>query len=64
MYVIQRNDGAFVTPPGQEKSYTRAIQDAWVFRSREDAQRETCAENECVVSLDSLLKIDGASWNK
>lgn len=34
MYVIVRDDGKYAAPPGQEKSYTDRLEDAWVFRDR------------------------------
>jgi len=56
MYVIQRDDGKFVTRPGSEKSYTSDLQKARTFATKEKAEAERCPENERVVSLDQLLQ--------
>jgi hypothetical protein len=54
-YVIVRNsDGAFVTRPGSKHSYSKYLQSARIFHSREEALANAC-ENEQVVSLESLL---------
>jgi len=51
-YVIQRvEDGAFVAPRGQAKSYVKGLQDARVFQSFEAAERERCIENERLLSV-------------
>jgi len=56
MYVIARNeDGAFVAPPGREKSYTKKLQEARVFRTREAAQRDACG-NETVHALMEVMQ--------
>lgn len=55
LYVIQRNDGKFVTPPGGNKSYTEYLQHARTFNTAAAAQRE-CCENETVRSLDECVK--------
>jgi hypothetical protein len=57
MYVLQRRpDGAFVAPPGAPSSYTRALQDARVFSTRADAERERCPGNEIVIAVDAILR--------
>jgi hypothetical protein len=55
MYVIRRDDGAFVAPPGQRSSYTRDLTRARTFQTREAAERERCPENERVVHTDDVL---------
>ena len=55
-YVIVRVDGQYVTPPGEEKSYTTRLEDARVFATREAAERERCVENESVVPLAAVLR--------
>ena len=39
-YVIQRTDGAFVAPAGNRSSYTRELQHARTWGTREAAERE------------------------
>lgn len=58
LYVIQRADGRFVLPPGCERSYTDLLQEAWVFRSKADARRNCCQDNERVVWLLDCLRGD------
>jgi hypothetical protein len=54
-YVIQNCEtGAYVTPSGSEKSYTRDVAQARVFSTKEGASRECCG-NERVVPLESLF---------
>lgn len=54
-YVLVRDDGKFVAPPGQEKSYTDKLQHARVFSTRAEAELERCKGNEQVVALCDLL---------
>ena len=51
MYVIQRNDGAFVARKGSTSSYVSNLQYARTFATREEAERDRCPENERVVSV-------------
>lgn len=55
MYVIQRFDGAYVTKPGSRGSYTRFLEDARIFTSRESAERELCPRNETIVKIEEIL---------
>lgn len=56
MYVIQNCDDAkFVARPGSQHSYTNRLQDARVFQTRDDAERERCG-NETIVLVDNLLR--------
>jgi hypothetical protein len=55
MYVIQRNDGAYVAAPGSPSSYTRQLERARRFPTIEAAERELCVGNERIVPLESLL---------
>lgn len=55
MYVIRRQDGAFVAYPGMPSSYTWVLQDARLFHTRESAQQECCG-NESVLSVDSVFR--------
>ena len=59
MFVIKRNDdGLYVARPGQHRSYTNKLEEAWKFHTREFAEQEKYA-NESVVLHDVLLK---QSW--
>ena len=58
MYVIQREDGRFVTRPGSRHSYTAYLQNARVWSTREAAEAERC-ENESVLSIESVLSMGG-----
>jgi hypothetical protein len=55
MYLIRRNDGAYVAQPGSNSSYTRTLENARTFATREAAERERCPGNEYVVSLDEVM---------
>lgn len=56
-FIIRNNDtGKFVTPPGSERSYTTVLQNARVFPTREQAERDKCG-NETVLPLDSMFYI-------
>jgi len=54
MYVIVDRNGEFVTRPGQESSYTRKLERAWVFARRETANAQACG-NEQVFEVESLF---------
>jgi hypothetical protein len=56
IYVIVRDDGMFVAPPGQEKSYTPNLQEAWTFSHKKTAQINRCEENEKVYEVGELLR--------
>lgn len=56
MYVIRRmEDGKFVARPGMRESYTWFLQEAQVFKTREQAKDCACGGNERVVNLDDIL---------
>ena len=57
-YVIQRLDGwgGFVTKPGSASSYTKRLQEARVFVTRESAECERCVENEIVRSVEEVMR--------
>jgi len=48
VFVIQRADGWLVSLPGSRSSYTRTLERARVFPTREAADAERCPENETV----------------
>lgn len=56
-YVIRRTDqgGGFVSRPGSEKSYTRNLENARIFKTRGEAEADRCPGNEVVVDLADLL---------
>ena len=57
MYVIRRNeDGKYVSRPSSEHSYTRRLEDAQAFQSREIAEGNAC-ENEHVMSISDMLNV-------
>lgn len=58
LYVIKREDGAYVSRQGSEHSYTRKLQEARPFNSRAGAEHECCS-NEHVVSVDSEIYSEG-----
>lgn len=56
MFVIQRlNDGKYVAAPGSEHSYTKRLEDARIFSTRESAELEKCG-NETIVPVRTLLR--------
>lgn len=55
MYVIKRNeDGKYVARPGSKRSYTRYLQCARVFTSRDAAEGECCG-NEHVEDVSDIV---------
>jgi hypothetical protein len=52
MFVLVREDGKYVAPGGQKKSYTSNLDDARAFRSREDAERNACGNERAVAVSD------------
>ena len=56
MFVIRRNDGAYVARPGSAGSYTRSLESAWKFYNREEADKQRCPGNETVVSVEDILR--------
>jgi len=59
-YVIKRiPDGAYVARPGRASSYTKSLQHARPFNSREAADRERCPENEIVVLAELEIYTEG-----
>lgn len=55
MYVIVRDDGQYVAPPGQHHSYTDKLQHAHVYEDRARAEADRCVENERVVAVADAL---------
>ena len=48
MYVLWRTDqgGGWVRPPGSEKAYTRVLQNARVYGTREEAEGDACGNEQ------------------
>lgn len=55
MFVLRRLDGMYALPPGQAMSYTKDLEKAWRFPSREAARRQQCLDNERIVPIEELL---------
>lgn len=56
MYVIKKTDqgGGYVAKDGNEHSYTHDIEEAKVFKTRQQAELNLCPENETVVRIGSV----------
>lgn len=55
VFVIQREDGKYVALPGSINSYTRYLQHARTFPTREAAEAEVCPGNERVLSIQEAM---------
>lgn len=56
MFVLKRiDDGAYVAVPGAVKSYTMRLEEAKVFGSWQEAERNRCIENEYIVPLSDVF---------
>ena len=52
MFALKRTtDGKYVAKPGSKNSYTKFLQHARVFRTREEAERDRCPGNERIVGI-------------
>ena len=56
MYILQRDDGAYVAQRGSPHSYTRKLELAEIFPTLDAAQRNQCVENERIIALGERLK--------
>lgn len=56
MYVLRRTDGKYVARSGSEHSYTRKLEDAQVFKTYDEAERNRCIENETVCAVEQLFR--------
>jgi hypothetical protein len=54
MYIIERKSGEFVARSGSKSSYTRELQNARTFPTREKAEESACG-NEHVVNIQDLF---------
>ena len=59
MFVIKRTDqgGGYVAPSGSVSSYTGALQNARIFNTAEEAERNRCPQNEIIVPLADELNL-------
>ena len=55
MYVIRRDDGAYVARQGSKNSYTKSLENARRFATRAAAEADACG-NESVVSIYDIFR--------
>jgi hypothetical protein len=57
MYVIKNTEhGGYVNQPGSRSSYTRSLEQARKFDTKDQAEGERCPENEVVIDVNDLLR--------
>lgn len=57
MFILRNTKtGRYVAPPGSVHSYTSYLENARVFRTPEDAEKERCVENEELVDVMKLFE--------
>jgi len=54
VYVLKRTDGKYVAKPGRHNSYTNSFTNARKFRTKEEAEKDRCIENEYIQKIDPL----------
>ncbi len=54
-WILRRTDGAYVSRSGL-RSYTRVLDQARIFQTREQADRERCVKNERAVRVEECLR--------
>ena len=54
MFVIRRKENEFVTAAGSKHSYTKFLQCARVWKTREEAEKERCG-NETILDFWSVM---------
>ena len=59
MYVIRRTDqgGGYVSKPGSQLSYTRRLDRAQKYATREQAAANMCEGNETIEDLERVLDV-------
>lgn len=57
--LMRTTDRKYVARFGSEQSYTKYLQHAQVFATRDEAEKHRCPGNERIVELDSIL---GTTW--
>lgn len=56
MYVLVRHsDGKYVARSGSEQSYTKRLEDARKFSSREAAEADRCVQSERIANVSDIL---------
>jgi hypothetical protein len=57
MWVLMRTDqgGGYLAGPGQPDSYTKQLEGARTFYSKEAAEAEACPDNEVAVRVEDRL---------
>ena len=55
MYVLQRRDGKYVAHSGAKNSYTSKLENAHVFRTKEEAEVSRCVDNERTIHVSELF---------
>jgi hypothetical protein len=55
MFMLKRTDGKYVGKPGSKHSYTTRIDLARVYKTKEEAEKDRCPENEHVVEIPRLF---------
>jgi hypothetical protein len=57
MFVLIHNQtGKYVAHPGSVKSYTASLENAHLFSTADDAERDRCVESERVAPVSNLLQ--------
>ena len=56
MYVIQREDGQYVSRPGSRHSYARKLQDARIYETEGSARADLCPGNEKVLTVAQAMQ--------
>ena len=51
MYLIQRDDGKYVSMPGSYESYTQHFARAMVYSTSDEARANCCHGNEVIVKI-------------
>jgi hypothetical protein len=56
-YILRRTDqgGGYVAKPGISRSYTRRLDQAQKFATRDEADANRCKENEVIEDLERVL---------
>jgi hypothetical protein len=58
MFVIKRTDqgGGYLAMPGSEHSYTKSLENAQTFSTRDKADGHRCPGNEVVIPLSEIMQ--------
>lgn len=55
MFVLICDNGRYVARSGSQSSYTNKLENAKIYKSREDADSDRCVENESIVNVSNIL---------